>query len=651
MLARIWSAQAICGLAEAVGVGVGVGDGLGASGGVSAGMVESDAVGDSRGAAAPAEPQAELSAATNTRTIPNELRRIDLTTPESELGYEGEPGARRACPPSCPPSCYVTRPQRTSQLAHAPPTSFAPLVATGMASGRKPIAVMGACIAGLTVVFAAWGYWRWGGAALTDDVYLLGLLAANLVAAAACMVAGLCHHGRRRLAWLLIGASALSWTAGEAAWSWYAIVQEAPVPAPGFPDVGYLGAIPFAVAGLSVFVVRREAPADLLRTILDGAIVAGSVFFVSWVLVLGTMYRNSTGSALQNTVALLYPSTDVLIVIMALIVLARAAGADRLPFSLLASGLLANAVADSAFSYLSATNSYSGGSNLSDTGYWTGYLLVALAAICAAIRPSASGTLLYRASRLRDWHPYISLGLVGALAVWQNLRGALGPTEVGILTLIGAGVLARQFLTLLDNQRLTRQLHAVTEELRADITARKRAEELLAHRATHDSLTDLPTRTLFSDRVGQALRFAVRTRTPVSVLMIDLDKFKIVNDRLGHDVGDELLKSCARRLRDTLRASDTIARLGGDEFVVLLPQTAGTGAQRVAGKLLAALDTPFPLAGENLSITLSAGIATFPLDGDTPDALLRAADVAMYEGKRAGGHIAVASHAAGGQAA
>jgi diguanylate cyclase len=555
-------------------------------------------------------------------------------TPESELGY-----------------CDVTPRIRSGQGGRGAPTSLVRGVALDMASGNKRIALMGAGIVGLTLAFLGWGRWHWGGASLTDDVYLLGLIAAPLLAAAACLGAALRHHGRRRLAWLLMSASASSWAAGSTLWVWYAIVQAVPVPTPGFPDVGYLGAIPFAIAGLSVFVARREAPADLIRTILDGAIVAGSVFFVSWVLVLGTTYRTSTGTPLQVAVALLYPSTDVLSAIVALIVLTRATGADRLPFLLLVGGLLANAVGDSAFSYLSATNSYSGGSNLSDTGYWVGYLLIGLAAFCAATGPSASGTLQYRASRLRDWHPYISLGLVAVLAVWQDLQGALGPTEIGILALIGAGVLGRQFLTLIDNQRLTRQLHVVTEELRADITARKRAEEQLAYRATHDALTDLPTRTLLSDRVGQALQFAIRTRTPVSILMIDLDKFKFVNDRLGHDVGDELLKRCARRLRDALRGSDTIARLGGDEFVVLLPQTAAEGARRVAGKLLAALDAPFPLAGEQLSITLSAGMATFPLDGDTPEALLRAADAAMYEGKRAGGHMAVASHAAGGQAA
>jgi diguanylate cyclase (GGDEF)-like protein len=167
-----------------------------------------------------------------------------------------------------------------------------------------------------------------------------------------------------------------------------------------------------------------------------------------------------------------------------------------------------------------------------------------------------------------------------------------------------------------------------------DITARKRAEAALEHQALHDSLTDLPNRVLLHDRLQQAIRAAQRDHTGVALLIMDVDRFKDVNDTFGHHIGDLLLKQLGERLGRVLRGSDTIARLGGDEFGVLLPSASFEHARQIAERLLHLLEQPFRLGGLQLEIDASIGVALSPEHGADADTLLRRADVAMYVAKR-----------------
>lgn len=173
-----------------------------------------------------------------------------------------------------------------------------------------------------------------------------------------------------------------------------------------------------------------------------------------------------------------------------------------------------------------------------------------------------------------------------------------------------------------------------------DVTERKQFEERIQHLATYDNLTGLPNRTLFYDRLRQAINLAGRNRDELSLLYVDLDKFKAVNDTLGHDAGDEVLKSAANRIQQQVRESDTVARIGGDEFAVILPKiTSPQDAATVARKIIDALLPACALSGakgESASIGASIGIATFPADGADMDALLKVADAAMYKAKQSG---------------
>jgi diguanylate cyclase (GGDEF)-like protein/PAS domain S-box-containing protein len=171
-----------------------------------------------------------------------------------------------------------------------------------------------------------------------------------------------------------------------------------------------------------------------------------------------------------------------------------------------------------------------------------------------------------------------------------------------------------------------------------DISRHKEAEEALLRMASHDALTGLPNRLLLQDRLAQAIAQAQRTRKQVGVMFVDLDRFKHVNDSLGHEAGDRLIVEIARRLGAALRESDTVARQGGDEFVVVLAEIGGPDdAARVAAKLLDNLARPLTLCGEEVYPSGSIGIAMYPQDGRDSEALLKAADSAMYRAKAGGG--------------
>jgi diguanylate cyclase (GGDEF)-like protein len=170
-----------------------------------------------------------------------------------------------------------------------------------------------------------------------------------------------------------------------------------------------------------------------------------------------------------------------------------------------------------------------------------------------------------------------------------------------------------------------------------DITERKESEEKIQQMVYYDSLTGLPNRKLFSDRLGMTLAHAQRNKKEIGIAMLDLDHFKGVNDTLGHDVGDLLLKAAAERLSAELRKGDTVARFGGDEFLLILPDLEVIeDAIQVAQKIVDSFRKPFLIDTHQLIVTTSIGIAVYPQDGTKEDILLKNADKAMYQAKQTG---------------
>jgi diguanylate cyclase (GGDEF)-like protein len=186
------------------------------------------------------------------------------------------------------------------------------------------------------------------------------------------------------------------------------------------------------------------------------------------------------------------------------------------------------------------------------------------------------------------------------------------------------------------------QLYERNRQLQAEMTERQRAEAEARHQATHDALTGLPNRLLFVDRIETALDRGRRQQQPFALAYLDIDGFKPVNDHYGHQIGDELLKAIAARLREYIRASDTVARLGGDEFALILEHgnDSPSTALRLCRNIGNALREPYRLTSGDRTIDVevgaSFGIAMYPDHGDDVDALIRAADTAMYSGKKDG---------------
>ncbi len=169
------------------------------------------------------------------------------------------------------------------------------------------------------------------------------------------------------------------------------------------------------------------------------------------------------------------------------------------------------------------------------------------------------------------------------------------------------------------------------------LTRLKQTNEQITYLAHHDTLTELPNRILFFDRLNQAITRARRDKESIAVLFLDLDGFKLINDTLGHDAGDALLRETAKRIVACVRDSDTVARMGGDEFTVILSKVRTRNSKdRVAKKIVEAIAHPFVINGKNCSVSVSIGIALYPDNGETAAQLVKIADAAMYLAKHSG---------------
>jgi diguanylate cyclase (GGDEF)-like protein len=188
-------------------------------------------------------------------------------------------------------------------------------------------------------------------------------------------------------------------------------------------------------------------------------------------------------------------------------------------------------------------------------------------------------------------------------------------------------------------ENLKRLLPTVDRQLPAATARRERkqTEEAVHHLAYHDAVTDLPNRNVFYDRLRQCILTGLREHKPLAVLLMDLNRFKEVNDTFGHPCGDLLLRQIGPRVRPCLRESDTVARIGGDEFAILLPNTGVEGARLTARKILKNIGAPFVLKAATIEMGASIGIALYPDHGNEGAALFQRADSAMYATKQAGG--------------
>jgi diguanylate cyclase len=465
---------------------------------------------------------------------------------------------------------------------------------------------------GAVTVVGLWLWQRWGGSfatrAVDDIASLLGILFAAGCAAWAARSA----HGRVRNGWRAMTAGLLAWAVGEAVWGCYEVVlRYEQAPSPSLADGFYL-LFPVGAGVAVVLLSTGNSGRSRIRLILDGLIVAASLFLIAWVTVIESVFHAGGDTQLALAVSLAYPLADVVIITIAW---ASAVVAYRPSTGLLVAGLIIIALTDSVFSALTAANDYFTG-NLIDLGWIAGCGVLGLAALRSIGEPPRETSVeIPRHGGL--WLPYLPLVIAAVVALTKILPELDSiPLGASILLLVIA-VLGRQFVALAENQRLLSDVGRL---------------------AFTDQLTGVANRALFLERLDHAIQRQERELQTLTVLCLDLDGFKAVNDELGHPAGDELLIRVADRLSASVRSSDTVARLGGDEFAILIEGPV-EDTVAVADRLLDAFAAPIVIDGVELAVRPSVGLtlATADMRQTSVSSLIRQADLAMYAAKRDGG--------------
>jgi len=264
-----------------------------------------------------------------------------------------------------------------------------------------------------------------------------------------------------RATWVLLAASSFAWAVGEALWSYYDLVDGTQIPFPSLADAGFLTAVPLAFAGLLLFPSGPRRTTDHVRGLLDGCIIATSLLFASWVTILGPLYRSHQGGALKQVISLAYPMSDVIMVSLVIILLSRTGNRGRVSLSLVMAGVVAFAVADSSFTYLTDLNNYGSGTFL-DTGWVAGYLLIGLGALWAITSPPHD-TEPVESSTISLVAPYVPVLIVLGVTAVQLLRGRnIEPVSWIMAFALAVLVLCREALRLWERGPTTSRDRAAT---------------------------------------------------------------------------------------------------------------------------------------------------------------------------------------------
>lgn len=443
----------------------------------------------------------------------------------------------------------------------------------------------------------------------------------------------------------------LLFAGGMATYAVYELILHKETPLPSWADALWLTGYLFLLIGIALLPSRAIAPALRGRVFFDGMmIMVGAVTF-SWYFVLGPTLQQSAESPLAKWVMCAYPMFD-LIVLFCILVFAAYPHEGRLQSArrLLVSGMLLFTFSDVGYGWLSLRDRYYSGHPV-DVGWLLGTMLIGLGVFALrvhsahSVEKSESHVLSVAQKHPILWRsllPYLFVPAVGGLLLYTiqtpgSLRLKIGVYlgSACLLTLI----LFRQVLALMENNRLFRLLQEAYSEAeinnRALEDANSELEEANAQLealATTDGMTGLPNHRHFQERLRAELARGQRERSPLALLLLDVDHFKQYNDSFGHPAGDEALQIVASVLRTNLRTSDLPARYGGEEFAIILPDTNETVAAEIAERLRAAVvGADFP----HRAVTVSIGVM---VSGTTwePERLIAAADAALYAAKVAG---------------
>lgn len=464
------------------------------------------------------------------------------------------------------------------------------------------------------------------------------------------------RRGKPAGTWAAIGLAVVLYATGDLIWAALELGSEAP-PFPSWADAFYLLYYPAFFLGAMHLAYRRISHLGRWNMVLDLVTIVVAASLVFWNLLIAPVVRSSAGEPLLNQLILCaYPVGDlVLLGALVVIIYYETEDAEISSTLVLGTAIAAMVITDCVYAYRTLAGTYASGT-LMDLGWTAGNVLTGLAFLphwrSAPLTDGPRRALMQAAygDTLRTLRTYLPYGAL-LLAYMLLLRSGLAALPMSPLTLgLGLGVivmlvLLRQIITLSENTDLTSELVSKAAELEntnsflaVEVTERRRIEEKLSYDTLHDPMTGLPNRALFLEMLADAIQQSRRRRKPsFAVLFIDIDHFKVVNDSLGHMVGDELLWAIGARLKGTLRSADILARFGGDEFAILMDLADHRdSANALAGRVQRNLQQEFRIEGHELHMSASIGIVADVASYDEAEDLLRDADLAMYEAKSMG---------------
>jgi len=465
---------------------------------------------------------------------------------------------------------------------------------------------------------------------------------------------------RRFYAWLFLALSYLVMTLADVVWAVLEVGFEQ-TPYPSLADWFYVAYYPLFLLGIILFPARPQSRLQLIKSVLDAGIVLIAASIATVIFIIAPVIVADEGAPwIDILLSVLYPAGDILILLALLrLIYWRREGKRDIAMWLLAASGAFTIYIDCIFSLQTLADTYISGGIL-DIGWLFANYLILLAGVWEVLKASGTEKVEHipigtdRQARWVTYLPYLWI----VVAYWMLDYDRAHQLPVGdeaIIYWLGLLIvlaLVRQLVMIEENIRLTNGLQEALERgkrqeaaleksnrsLESEIEMRKNIEAQLQHAAYHDPLTGLPNRVLFMDHLMHSFEHAKRhPNYAFSVLFMDLDNFKVINDTLGHSFGDKLLTSLARKLEACIRSNDMISRFGGDEFTFLIEDGVGPNSViAAANRIMKIVSTPFTVDGKEVRLSASMGIVRNERTYLEAEELLKDADFAMYRAKAYG---------------
>jgi diguanylate cyclase len=432
----------------------------------------------------------------------------------------------------------------------------------------------------------------------------------GLSAVIAIIVGTRMHKPTTPIAWYAMALGQFLFVVGDVVFTYYEEVLHLASPFPSWADVSYLAAYVPLIFALAL-IVRNRRPGSYFSIVIDASIITVAATVASWVFLMAPQVSSAGATTKETVVSLAYPLADLLLIgMMASVVFSTDMRA--LSYRMLSASLLALITADTLYTVGTIGDWYATGSPI-DAGWTLSYVFWGAAALHPSMRAVTEENKVVTPMRYTRRRLAVEAAAVTAIPLIRIVQALRNEPPHGTILAVGSAIAG-----LLVIVRMGGLLSA------------------LESAALHDPLTSLPNRRLLLDRISQAFRRAERTKSPVAVLFLDLGGFKTVNDRFGHEAGDQALIEIGKRIVVAVRASDTVARLGGDEFVIVCEGLSRDQAEALGRRVRADVAAPLEIGKDLVELSVDLGIAVelAPEEGDV-SGLLDAADRAMYHAKQA----------------